>query len=121
MPLLYDIPNNNKPRHTMNEHVNPTIKAILDQFEPLAMAERYKAAEEPSDLKPTLISMMNAISHKNSINDPEYRYLLGAEIIMEYIYDWAGGGRTDKDLLELIEITVRGTQADVDKKAMAQQ
>jgi hypothetical protein len=89
----------------------------MTTFTETAMADRFKAATEPTDLKPTLISMMNAISHKNSINDPEYRYLLGAEIIMEYLYDWAGGGRTDKDLLELIEITVRGTQADVDKKA----
>lgn len=59
--------------------------------------------------------MMNAISHKNGIKDPEYRYLLGAEIIMEYIYDWAGGGQTDKDLLEILEITVRNTQTDIDK------
>ena len=89
----------------------------MTTFNETAMAERFKSATEPTDLKPTLISMMNAISHKNSINDPEYRYLLGAEIIMEYIYDWAGGGCIDKDLLELIEITVRGTQSDVDKKA----
>lgn len=69
-------------------------------------------------LKPTLIGMMNAISHKNTINDPEYRYLLGAEILMEYIYDWAGGKRTDQDLLDLIEITVSGTQSYIDKKAL---
>jgi hypothetical protein len=70
------------------------------------------------DLQPTLIAMMNAISHKNSIKDHEYRYLLGAEIMMEYIYDWAGGGKTDKDLLEILEITIRATQTYIDKKAM---
>lgn len=67
------------------------------------------------DLQPTLIGMMNAISHKNSIKDPEFRYLLGAEIIMEYIWGWAGGGKTDKGLLEILEITVRNTQTDIDK------
>ena len=104
----------------MNEHVHPTFRAILAGFEPTAMADRFKKASAHTHLKPTLVCMMNAISHKNSINDPEYRYLLGAEIIMEYLYDWAGGGRPDQDLLELIEITVRGTQADVDKKATEQ-
>ena len=70
------------------------------------------------DLQPTLIAMMNAIVHKNSIKDPQYRYLLGAEILIEYIYDWAGGGKTDKDLLEMLEITIRATQTYIDKKAM---
>jgi hypothetical protein len=88
----------------------------MNTFTETAMADRFKAKN--AHLKPTLIGMMNAISHKNSISDPEYRYLLGAEILMEYIYDWAGGGKTDQDLLDIIEITVRGTQADIDKKAM---
>jgi hypothetical protein len=69
------------------------------------------------DLQPTLIGMINAISNKNSYNDSEYRLLLGTELMIEYIYDWAGGGRTDKDLLEMLEITIRNTQADIDKKA----
>ena len=69
------------------------------------------------DLQPTLIGMMHAISNKNSYNDSEYRLLLGTELMIEYIYDWAGGGRTDNDLLEMLEITIRNTQADMDKKA----
>ena len=68
-----------------------------------------------TDIQPTLIAMMNAISHKNSINDSEYRYLLGAEILIEYIYDWAGGKRTDQDLLDMIQITVTNTQLEVNK------
>lgn len=120
-----------------NEHVHPIMRDALGQFatkdmselipapeefDPLAMAERFKAANNgKADLQPTLVAMMNAISHKTTINDPEYRYLLGAEIIMEYIYDWAIGTKTDQDLLDLIEITVRGTQADIDKKAMEAQ
>jgi hypothetical protein len=68
-----------------------------------------------TDIQPTLIAMMNAISHKNSMNDSEYRYLLGAEILIEYIYDWAGGKRTDQDLLDMIQITVTNTQLEVNK------
>jgi hypothetical protein len=68
-----------------------------------------------TDIQPTLIAMMNAISHKNSMNDSEYRLLLGAEILIEYIYDWAGGKRTDQDLLDMIQITVTNTQLEVNK------
>jgi hypothetical protein len=68
-----------------------------------------------TDIQPTLIAMMNAISHKNSMNDSEYRYLLGAEILIEYIYDWAGGKGTDQDLLDMIQITVTNTQLEVNK------
>jgi hypothetical protein len=68
-----------------------------------------------TDIQPTLIAMMNAISHKNNMNDSEYRYLLGAEILIEYIYDWAGGKRTDQDLLDMIQITVTNTQLEVNK------
>lgn len=120
-----------------NEHVHPIMRDALGQFatkdmseliptpeefDPLAMAERFKAGNNgKADLQPTLVAMMNAISRKNRVNDPDYDYLLSAEIIMEYIYDWAGGGRTDKDLLDLIRIRVENTQADIDKKAMEAQ
>ena len=42
-----------------NEHLHPTIKAVLDQFDPLAMSDRFKAATEPTESTPQL----RAITH----------------------------------------------------------
>lgn len=70
-----------------------------------------------SDLQPTLLAMAKAINDKLRYADPDYRLLLGAEIMLEHMYDWANGRRTDKDLLDLIEINVRNTQIYIDKKA----
>lgn len=71
-------------------------------------------------MKPTLLAMMKAINDKTRLNDPDYRYLLGTEILLEYIYDWAGGGRTDNELLDLLVISIRNTQDDIDNKKEVQ-
>lgn len=105
-----------------NEHVHPIMAEVLNTFAPTAMAERYKAANNgKADLQPTLVAMMNAVSRKNSLYDPDYYYMLSTEILLEYIYDWAGGTKTDKDLLDLIRIRVTNTQAGGDEAMEAQQ
>lgn len=71
-------------------------------------------------MKPTLLAMMKAINDKTRYNDPDYRYLLGTEIMLEFIYDWAGGGRTDKELLDLLTINVQNTQTDIERLQEAQ-
>jgi hypothetical protein len=125
MPLLYDIPNNNKPRHTMNEHVNPTIKAILDQFEPLAMAERYKAANlqqsEQSQQERAIIHLIEQAEAFKPID------MIGSEaknsllVMLEYIKRWVCKEYTDDDLTQLITIRLKNLAIDLDKIAMEDQ
>lgn len=71
-------------------------------------------------MKPTLLAMMKAINEKTRLNDPDYRYLLGTDVLIEHIYDWACGRNTDKELLDLFEINIRNTQTDIDNKKEAQ-
>jgi len=95
----------------MNEHLNPTIKAILDQFDPLAMANRFKAATEPTDtdLAQTLVDMEEALCNYIDYNSDDYQAIQGTCTLLAHLQNWLMGGHTDTDILEIIRISTQGT------------
>ena len=123
----------------MNEHVHPTFRAILagfdpkakdmsellptpDQFDPLAMADRFKAEQAESNSEylrrsrsQQLADMIEALGRHTKYSDGDYFEMQIIGRVLEYLQGWIDGEHDNEDILMLIRITL---MAEVDMKIM---
>jgi hypothetical protein len=105
----------------MNEHVHPTIKAVLDQFDPLAMADRFKAATEPQgeptsqELAMTMSDTYDLLMKLQPSNEREWEQIYGARVMLRHIIVWLEGEHDDTKLLDLLRVNIEGTHKRLEK------
>jgi hypothetical protein len=99
----------------MNEHVHPTI---LDQFDPTAMADRFKAATEPTESTPQLRAIKHLIEQAEAFKPID---MIGSEaktslmVTLEYIKRWSSKEYTDAELIQMIGIRLNNLATDLAK------
>jgi hypothetical protein len=120
-----------------NEHVHPTFKAILDniapkdmsallptveEFDPLAMADRFKAEQAESNSEyikrsrsQQLADMIEALGRHTKYSDRDYYEMQTIGRVLEYLQGWIDGEHDNEDILMLIRITL---MAEVHMKIM---
>jgi hypothetical protein len=123
----------------MNEHVHPIMKAVLDafdpkakdmseliptldQYDPLAMADRFKAEQAESNSEylrrsrsQQLADMIEALGRHTKYSDRDYFEMQTIGRVLEYLQGWIDGEHDNEDILMLIRITL---MAEVDMKIM---
>jgi hypothetical protein len=83
----------------------------MTTFNETAMANRYKAAIQPTDadLSQTLVDMEEALCNYIDYNSDDYEAIQGTCTLLAHLQNWLMGGHTDTDILEIIRISTQGT------------
>lgn len=93
-----------------NAHVHPTLSAILNAFDPLAMAERFTAATaEPPSIAQIALNLQSEMEAWNPPDRANLEAYNGIATALSYIGDWGSGKYTPAELCEMLEISLRGT------------
>jgi len=87
----------------------------LDQFDPLAMADRFTQATQPqgeptdADLAMTMSDTYDLLMKLQPSNEREWEQIYGARVMLRHIIVWLEGEHDDRKMIDLLRVNIEST------------
>jgi methyltransferase-like protein len=81
----------------------------MTTFNETAMAERFKAATESTDLASTMYDTYDLLMRLEPSNEREWEQIYGLRVMLKHITKWLDGQHDDKTVIDLVRLNIETT------------
>jgi len=81
----------------------------MTTFTETAMAERFKAATESTDLANTMNDTYELFIKLQPSNEREWEQIYGLRVMLKHITKWLNGQHDDKTVIDLVRLNIETT------------